>query len=743
MLLTVSSDLYSHGEDVFYFLELNPRLQVEHPTTEMVSGVNLPAAQLQIAMGIPLHRIRDIRQLYGVAPNASSEIDFDMVKPESNQLQRKPRPKGHVVAVRITAENPDAGFKPSSGSLQELNFRSSNNVWGYFSVSTAGGLHEFADSQFGHIFAYGEDRGESRKNMIVALKELSIRGDFRTTVEYLIKLLELEDFKENTITTGWLDSLISSKLTAERPDATLAVVCGAVTKAHLLSEACWMEYKRILDKGQVPARDILRTVFGIDFIYENVRYSFTAARSSWTVWTLYLNGGRTMVGARPLADGGLLVLLDGKSHSIYWREEVGALRLMVDAKTCLIEQENDPTQLRSPSPGKLVRYMVDSGEHINAGEPYAEIEVCPLLSRSEVFVMRWRFQVMKMYMPLTASEDGIVQLIKQPGVSLEPGDILGILTLDDPGRVKHAKPFEGLLPPMGMPGVVGNKPDQRLVQCLNVLNDILDGFDNQAIMSATLKDLIKVLHDQDLPYSEVTAILSTLSGRMPSRLEDSIRVAIDAARAKGDRQEFPAVRLKKIVEHYMQDNILPKDRAMFRTQLGPLFDVLERFINGLKGHEMATMANLLERYEQTEKLFGGSIEARVLALREQHKDDLDKVIGLVLSHIKVQSKAKLVLALLDYVKTSGLTVSNPESQLYNVLQGLAVLEAKYVVSLLTHAMLMTACMARSSTSVSLKAREVLIIGQLPSYEERRVQMEAILKNSVTNNYYGEQGLAPR
>ena len=372
-------DLYSHAEDYFYFLELNPRLQVEHPTTEMVSGVNLPAAQLQIAMGIPMHRIRDIRQLYGVAPNASSEIDFDMIKPEVNELQRKPRPKGHVVAVRITAENPDAGFKPSSGSLQELNFRSSTNVWGYFSVSTAGGLHEFADSQFGHIFAYGEDRSESRKNMIVALKELSIRGDFRTTVEYLIKLLELEAFKNNTITTGWLDSLISNKLTAERPDATLAVVCGAVTKAYLASDGCWTEYKRILDKGQVPARDVLKTVFGISFIYENIRYSFTAARSSLTLWTLYLNGGRTMVGARPLADGGLLVLLDGKSHSIYWREEVGSLRLMVDAKTCLIEQENDPTQLRSPSPGKLIRFFVDSGDHVYAGDQYAEIEVRSIL----------------------------------------------------------------------------------------------------------------------------------------------------------------------------------------------------------------------------------------------------------------------------------------------------------------------------------------------------------------------------
>lgn len=341
----------------------------------MVTGVNLPAAQLQVAMGIPLHCIRDIRQLYGLAPHGTSEIDFDFAKPESSQHQRKPLPKGHVVAVRITAENPDAGFKPSSGSLQELNFRSNTNVWGYFSVGTAGGLHEFADSQFGHIFAYGADRDESRKNMVVALKELSIRGDFRTTVEYLIKLLETEAFENNTFTTGWLDTLILNNLTAERPDATLAVVCGAVTKAHILSEACWAEYRRVLEKGQVPARDTIKTVFGIEFIYEGVRYSFTAARSSATRWTLFLNGGRTMVGARPLADGGLLVLLDGKSHSVYWREEVGATRLMIDAKTCLVEQENDPTQLRSPSPGKLIRFLVDSGDHIKKGETYAEIEV--------------------------------------------------------------------------------------------------------------------------------------------------------------------------------------------------------------------------------------------------------------------------------------------------------------------------------------------------------------------------------
>lgn len=65
--------------------------------------------------------------------------------------------------------------------------------------------------------------------MVVALKELSIRGDFRTTVEYLIKLLETESFQMNRIDTGWLDRLIAEKVQAERPDTMLGVVCGPST----------------------------------------------------------------------------------------------------------------------------------------------------------------------------------------------------------------------------------------------------------------------------------------------------------------------------------------------------------------------------------------------------------------------------------------------------------------------------------------------------------------------------------
>jgi acetyl-CoA carboxylase/biotin carboxylase 1 len=114
--------LYDPNEQKFYFLELNPRLQVEHPCTEMVTDVNLPACQLQIAMGLKLNRIKEIRLLYGESAWGDSQIDF---------TKSRSRPWGHVIAARITSENPDEGFKPSSGTVQELNFRSKSTLYSF------------------------------------------------------------------------------------------------------------------------------------------------------------------------------------------------------------------------------------------------------------------------------------------------------------------------------------------------------------------------------------------------------------------------------------------------------------------------------------------------------------------------------------------------------------------------------------------------------------------------------------
>lgn len=157
--------------------------------------------------------------------------------------------------------------------------------------------------------------------------------------------METPDFSENTITTGWLDELITKKLTAERPDPTVAVVCGAVTKAFLQAEESKKEYISSLEKGQVPSKDLLKTIFTVDFIYEGQKYKFTVAKASNETFTLFINGSRCVINAKSLSDGGLLVALGGKSHSVYWKEEVAATRLSVDSKTCLLEIENDRSSI--------------------------------------------------------------------------------------------------------------------------------------------------------------------------------------------------------------------------------------------------------------------------------------------------------------------------------------------------------------------------------------------------------------
>lgn len=216
--------LYNADTDDFFFLELNPRLQVEHPVTEGITGVNLPATQLQVAMGIPLYNIPQIRSLYGKEDiYGNDKIDF---------IEEDYQPiKSHVIAARITAENPDEGFKPTSGKIERIKFQSTSDVWGYFSVGANGGIHEYADSQFGHLFAKGATREQARKALILALKEIEVRGEIRTTVEYLVELLETDDFIENKIDTSWLDGIIKEKsIQVGQPD-DLTVTAAAIFRA--------------------------------------------------------------------------------------------------------------------------------------------------------------------------------------------------------------------------------------------------------------------------------------------------------------------------------------------------------------------------------------------------------------------------------------------------------------------------------------------------------------------------------
>ena len=394
--------LYDIELGKYYFLELNPRLQVEHPTTEMISGINIPATQMQIAMGIPLHLIREIRKLWRQPENDKNLFEM------SNETRSKPT--GHVIAARITAENPDAGFKPNSGRLLELNYKGFPQTWGYFSVAPSGGLHEYADSQFGHIFAQGIDRESARKNMTMALKELRIRGEFRTTVEYLIELFEKKEFASNNFDTAWLDNLIATQTNpAKRLPHEVSVLGGGAALAMCKFEQNEEEVVKALETRGIPNPTLLASELNLQFIMDGISYSCTAIKSSsYQIHLLFApNGESTVISAKKMPDGGFLMNIDGKSHTAYVKTESDNYRVTIDGKTCILESEKDPTTVKSPSPGKLVRYLVEDGSHVNVGTPVAEIEV------------------MKMYIPLPCEESGRINFVKPAGSSIETGDLIG------------------------------------------------------------------------------------------------------------------------------------------------------------------------------------------------------------------------------------------------------------------------------------------------------------------------------
>jgi len=314
----------------YYFLELNPRLQVEHPVTEGITGTNLPATQLQVAMGIPLYNIPEIRMLYGKEdPYGVDPIDF---------LEERYRDiDTHVIAARITAENPDEGFKPTSGSIERIKFQSKPNCWGYFSVGANGGIHEFADSQFGHLFAKGPDRETARKNLVLALKEMEVRGDIRNSVEYLVKLLETDDFKANNIDTSWLDGIIKEKsVTVDVPDHDV-VVGAAVFKAFEHVKSATEEVKESFRKGQTSTGDIAGiNSFSIEVAYLDTKYSFQVERITPDAYRFTLGSNVLDIEVTQTAEGALLATFGGENHRIIGMDEPLGLRLSLDGNTILM-----------------------------------------------------------------------------------------------------------------------------------------------------------------------------------------------------------------------------------------------------------------------------------------------------------------------------------------------------------------------------------------------------------------------
>ena len=165
----------------FYFMEMNTRVQVEHPVTEMVTGIDIIKEQIRIASGEKL----SVKQ---------KDIIFN----------------GHSMEVRINAENPEKNFMPCPGTIIDLHIPGGNGVRVDTAIYPGYKIPPTYDSMIAKIIVHGKDRNESIAKMKSAISELVVDG-ITTNTDFILKILEDQDFKDNNYDTSFIEKKFSNK----------------------------------------------------------------------------------------------------------------------------------------------------------------------------------------------------------------------------------------------------------------------------------------------------------------------------------------------------------------------------------------------------------------------------------------------------------------------------------------------------------------------------------------------------
>ena len=186
--------IYQDGE--FFFLEMNTRLQVEHPVTEAITGIDLVEWQIRVASGEPL-------------PMTQAEVDAVR--------------RGHAIEIRINAENPAGGkFLPSPGTITKLRTPDGFGVRFDGGYEAGDEISQYYDNLVGKLIVWGKDRPTAIARTIRALEELEIEG-VATTIPADLAILRHPDFQAVTHSTKWVEEVLDlSGIEAPKPAAPAA-----------------------------------------------------------------------------------------------------------------------------------------------------------------------------------------------------------------------------------------------------------------------------------------------------------------------------------------------------------------------------------------------------------------------------------------------------------------------------------------------------------------------------------------
>jgi 3-methylcrotonyl-CoA carboxylase alpha subunit len=381
-------EFIANQDGSFYFMEMNTRLQVEHPVTEMITGTDLVEWQLRVAAGQPL-------------PLQQHQLAIN----------------GHAIEARVYAENPEKGFLPSIGTLRfmdvpaHVSFELGGSAALPAGVRIDSGVRQgdaispFYDPMIAKLIVWGADRTQALSRMAQALSEFHIVG-LATNIAFLKRLVEGSAFASADLDTGLI----------ERNNAALFPAAGPAPKGALaLAAVALVDAERALSVSSNPADPWTKPHgWRMNGTYRRQlslgdEYAATLDAKAYRIglayhphgWVLELDGA-----AHPLAmvsrqDGDYAIRLDGAAlHGTVRRDGEllhvftgGAHYALTWADPMLHagEVESAGGRLTAPMPGKVVAVIAKDGQQVKKGEALVIMEA------------------MKMEHTISAPSDGLVE----------------------------------------------------------------------------------------------------------------------------------------------------------------------------------------------------------------------------------------------------------------------------------------------------------------------------------------------
>jgi acetyl/propionyl-CoA carboxylase alpha subunit/acetyl-CoA carboxylase carboxyltransferase component len=382
--------LYTPESGHWYFMEVNARLQVEHPVTELTTGLDLVKLQIEVARG---------GRLDGDPPAAS----------------------GHAIEARLNAEDPDNQFAAAPGRIRWFRPPAGPGIRVDTGVAEGDEIAAEFDSMIAKVLAWGRDRDEARARLTRALAQTQvILEGGRTNKAFLLTLLGQPDVISGRYDTGWLDARMGRGELLEPRHADVALVSAAVEAydvEHALSRSSF--FADVARGRPGPPGEIGRR---IEFRYRSHPYALHVYQIGPATYRVATGTGLVDVDVDRLGEVERRVTVCGRRHRVL-SALVGPIHAIeVDGVTHTIARDEGGV-VRSPAPAVIVSVAVAPGDRVAIGGPLVVLES------------------MKMETAVTATFPGRVRSVAvAPNVQVDAGDPLlqlEPLALDDepvPGR---------------------------------------------------------------------------------------------------------------------------------------------------------------------------------------------------------------------------------------------------------------------------------------------------------------------